>query len=85
MISIMDRSDFPEFFALVTAYRNLKLFLARMTGFVAIAYGIVTLSSYFFFLGLAAVTLFWIWDRMIDADKMRTDERSAASDSSELL
>lgn len=79
----MDKSDFSEFFALKSAYRSFKLFLARMTGFVAIAYGIVTLSPYFFFLGLAAVALFWIWDRMIDADKNRSDEKSAAIDSSE--
>ncbi len=79
----MDKSDFPEFFALVTAYCNFKLFLARMTGFVAIAYGIVTLNPYFFFLGLAAVTLFWIWDRMIDADNKRADNAWSTTDSSE--
>jgi hypothetical protein len=47
----MDKSDFSEFFALLAAYRNFRLFLARMTAFIALAYGIVTFSPYFFLFG----------------------------------
>jgi hypothetical protein len=73
----MDKSDFPEFFALLKAYRSFRLFVARMTGFVALIYGAVTLTPYFFFLSLAAVVLFWIWDRMIDADNMPAEATAA--------
>ena len=62
------------------AYNRLKLFLARCVGFVAVAYGAVTFNAYFFILGLVAVGLFWLWDRMIAADTTGHDEQLPPGD-----
>ena len=47
-----------ELLGIFHVYKNFKLFLARLVGFVAIIYGAITKSPYFLFLGIAAVTLF---------------------------
>lgn len=61
-------SQYPDAVALFRAYKSFKLFLMRMVGFVAAAYGAVTLNAYYFLLGIAAVALFWYWDRLIAAN-----------------
>ncbi|HEY2412584.1 MAG TPA: hypothetical protein VGI40_10095 [Pirellulaceae bacterium] len=72
-------SNESEFQRLKDAYRRFRFLLARIAGFVAIAYGAITFNAYFFFLGIAAVSLFWLWDRMIKAEhakwaSMKDDE-----------
>jgi hypothetical protein len=62
------------------AYINLKMWLAKATGFVAIVYGVITFNAYFFFLGIAAVGLFWYWDRMIADEQARLIEADKAFD-----
>jgi hypothetical protein len=45
------------------------MFLARLVGYIALVYGAVTLNAYFVVLGIAAVALFWVWDRMLASDE----------------
>ena len=71
-------SDFEK---LEHAYNRFRLFLARCVGFVAVAYGAVTFNAYFFILGLMAVGLFWLWDRMIAADSAGHDDQLPPGDS----
>jgi len=52
-----DKSDFE---LAKDAYQRFRLLLAKIAGFVAIAYGAITFNAYFFFLGIAAVALFWV-------------------------
>jgi hypothetical protein len=72
-----DKSDFQK---AKDAYLRFRLFLARMAGFVAIAYGAIAFKAYFFFLGIAAVTLFWLWDRMIAAENAKWTSMSEVAD-----
>ena len=71
---------FTELAGILHAYRSLKLFLARVVGFVAVAYGIVALNAYYLTLGVVAVVLFWIWDRIIAADQPTRETTDGESD-----
>ena len=61
-------SNESDFHRVKVAYIRFRFFLAKIAGFVAITFGAITLNAYFFFLGIIAVSLFWVWDRMVSAD-----------------
>jgi hypothetical protein len=50
---------------ILRAVRDLRIFAAKMVGYVAVVYGAWTLSAYYFLLGLALVAFFWWRDRAI--------------------
>jgi hypothetical protein len=70
-----DPSDEPsDYERLKQAHRNFKLLAARLVAVAAAIYGAVTWKPYFLVLGIAAVVLFSVWDRMIAADQTSGDQ-----------
>jgi hypothetical protein len=53
-----------DFSRMLWAYRDIRMFLARLTGIVGLLYGVATRSVYFTVLGAAATILFWTLDRL---------------------
>jgi hypothetical protein len=53
-------SEHEDFDAIVAGYGRFKHFLMHATPVVAVIYGAVAWKPYFFFLGLAAIALFWL-------------------------
>ncbi len=66
------------------AYKNARLFAAKMVGYVALLYGVVTLSPYYAILGLSLVALFWWFDRKIASAAKQIEGSPSRSPSHDL-
>jgi hypothetical protein len=53
-----------EVSALLWAYRDFRLFLARVAGYVGLFFGIVNVNWYYIALSTTLIILFWTLDRM---------------------